>query len=258
MDVNPTPSSPDPAPDFLRDVFGHLPLLIVQLTVDGIVLSVNEQTCAVTGYQAEELVGRNWWGQMFPGKLFRQVPKFISTAAPAGVLRDVPMVLKTADEKERTIAWTRFLRTAASGRQEIVVIGLDLTDRLLQSDVETAAAAGAEVPDAVDGSFIEPLAASPPKLADDHGSRAIEEVHDFLTQMDTRIRDLERALTAQQYGEIVTLAESLHTGARACGLLHLCDATHRVSSAAAHGSIIDITKQVQALVDTCRQPLTNR
>jgi PAS domain S-box-containing protein len=228
------------------------------------VLGINDEVTRITGFLQTELVSRNWWGMMFPGKLFRQVPKFISAAKSAGqfgVLRDVPMVLATKDGSERTIAWTRFARTAEGGAQELVLIGLDLTDRLTNADRDAATAAMEagtgellvpELVDEVEGTIVTPLQASPPKLAEDHGQRAIAEVHDFLEQVDTRIDALEGALMMGELGHVACLADTLRNGAQACGLLHVSSAAGRVYLAAAQGAMGDCTRRINDLVGLCR------
>ena len=88
---------------------------------------------------------------MFPGKLFAQVPKFISLIQPAALLRDVPMTIKTKRGDERVIAFTRHMHgggagggtgggrevgvsDTAGGTRSFICIGVDLTDRLLDAD----------------------------------------------------------------------------------------------------------------------------
>jgi PAS domain S-box-containing protein len=238
--------------EFMQDVFGHLPLLIVQLTVDGIVVSVNNEVCKITGYSNEDIVGQNWWGTMFPGKLFRQVPKFISAVAPViggGVLRDVPMMVAAKDGQLRTIAWTRFTRDSQTGGNEIVLIGMDLTDRLTDADRE---ATGEATVDGIEGTIVTPILASPPKLSEDHGLKAIQEVHEFLSQVETRIDALEGALMIGELEHVATLAGQLDAGAHACGLLHVSSAARRVYLAAAHGEISDVTRGINDLVGLCR------
>src|SRR3982750_265049 len=68
-----------PPDDFLADVYRHLPFLVAHVTVDGVVLHCNPATSHLTGYEERELVGKNFWGLLFPGKLFAQVPKFVSS-----------------------------------------------------------------------------------------------------------------------------------------------------------------------------------
>ena len=248
--------------EFLQDVFGHLPVLVARLTIDGIVVSVNNEVTKVTGYAAEELVRRNWWGTLFPGKLFRQVPKFVNAVEPAvggGVLRDVPMVLATKDGRQRTVAWTRFTRDSENGAKEMVLIGLDLTDRLSNADREAACDAMGASPntvpslaDEIEGTIITPLQASPPKLSDEHGRQAIQEVHEFLTQVDSRVNALEAALMVGELEHVADLAEKLGCGAHACGLLHVTSAARRVYLAAAHGAMTDVTHGINDLVGLCR------
>lgn len=150
---DPTVSSPQQAHlanSFYAELFNQLPVMVVRLTTDGIVLEINTQVTLVTGYAADQLVGRNFWATLFPGKLFAQVPRFISPTAPWGLFRDYPMALRTRNNVEKIIAWTRFLRhvptppanpganpsppPTGSGRDEIVCLGFDLTNRLTAAE----------------------------------------------------------------------------------------------------------------------------
>src|SRR5438045_3131724 len=92
-----------PPQALLADVYRHLPFLVIHITTDGIVLHCNPEACRVTGYSEQELVGKNLWGTLFPGKLFAQVPRFISLVEPASLLKDVPMAIRTREGAERVI-----------------------------------------------------------------------------------------------------------------------------------------------------------
>jgi PAS domain S-box-containing protein len=138
--VSPPPSA------FLADVYRYLPFLVIHTTTDGTVLHCNPETLRTTGYEEAELIGRNLWAVLFPGKLFAQVPKFISLVQPAALLRDVPMTIKTKLGDERVIAFTRHMHggagggtgadvsDTAGGARSFICIGVDLTDRLLDAD----------------------------------------------------------------------------------------------------------------------------
>ena len=140
-------SSPPSA--FLADVYRCLPFLVIHTTTDGTVLHCNPETLRTTGYEETELVGKNLWAILFPGKLFAQVPRFISLIQPAALLRDVPMTIKTKRGDERVIAFTRHMHggsasvnggggvdvsDTAGGTRSFICIGVDLTDRLLDAD----------------------------------------------------------------------------------------------------------------------------
>jgi len=157
--------------EFLAGVYAQLTVLVVRLTADGVVISVNPESERVTGYTNKDLQGKNWWGLMFPGKLFAQVPKFTSPAQAGKFTRDYPLAMRTASGQVRVVAWTRFSRLESStGQVEMVCLGVDITDRLLDADREATAAEPIDLeslgecptlPDDGTG-FVEPLAVSPP------------------------------------------------------------------------------------------------
>lgn len=250
-------------PDFLAEVYDHLPLLVARLTADGIVLSMNRAVTDLTGYGPEELVGKNWWGVMFPAKLFVQVPKFISAQGGHGLLRDHPMVLRTKSGGERMVAWTRFTRSGPGGAGEIVCLGIDLTDRLTLADVESAgphlSVAGPETKTTlsageVDGSFVLPLAISPPVVsAGDSGLRAIQQVHEFLSEMDGRMAALESACAGAEIQRVAGLATEIRNRAHACGLLDLSVAADRLQQAAHAGALEAVVRQVGHLMEMCHR-----
>jgi len=185
-----------PPDDFLADVYRHLPFLVVHITVDGVVLHCNPATSRLTGYEERELVGKNFWGTLFPGKLFAQVPKVISSGQagaaaeePAGgdsgmsMFKDMPMTIRTKEGHERIIALSRYVHVSGGGRnsgdasdsarRSMICVGIDLTDRLVDAErdrlppedmAEGLMAFGPHIGNAgtIEGEFVTPLAISPP------------------------------------------------------------------------------------------------
>lgn len=261
---------------FLLSLYEQMPMLVVRIRADGVVLQINPEATRVTGYRAEELLGHNFWAMMFPGRLFSQVPKFISAVDPSPLLRDMPMTLRTKCGTERTIAWTRFVLNSGPEGKTWVCIGSDLTDRLLESDklgnvVVTGGNAGAvqdkdtgtllsplndigqsseeNLLKPVAGDFVQPLAISPPLLSiGADGGQAIQDVHEFLMQVETRIGALEQAFLQGQMGHVASLSDMLRNGAHACGLLAFSSAAQRLHSAANTGALDAVTMRVQELV----------
>ena len=132
-----------PPSALLADVFRQLPFLVIHTTTDGTVLHCNPETTRVTGYEEPRTVGAKISGGFFSrGKLFAQVPKFISLLAPLVLLKDIPMTIRTKAGKERVIAFSRYSHGgieaghAASEPRSFICVGVDLTDRLLDSDRE--------------------------------------------------------------------------------------------------------------------------
>src|SRR5262249_28036445 len=104
------------------------------------VLHCNPETTRVTGYEEAELLGKNLWAILFPGKLFTQVPRFISLLNPSPMLKDIPMTIRTKAGKERVIAFSRYMHQGATpdvadaAARSFICVGMDLTDRLLDAE----------------------------------------------------------------------------------------------------------------------------
>lgn len=214
-------------------------MLLVQLSTDGIVLHCNPETQRVTGYERCELVGKNFWATLFPGRLFAQVPRFISPTAPSPLLRDTPMTIRTRDGRDRVIAFSRFFHTAGGAldlqdvpARTLVCIGVDLTDRLIDADKVHAddgfVPFGPNVGNAgaVDGEIITPLAISPPALPGALGAgsgaangregaaEVIRQVQDYLALIDARMAALHEAAARGELDHLSALAAAVGEGAR--------------------------------------------
>ena len=228
---------PTPPIAFLADVYRHLPFMVIHITTDGIVLHCNPETCLTTGYDEQELLGKNIWAVLFPGKLFAQVPKFISLASPSPLLKDVPMTIRTKQGAERIIAFSRYvhaggvLNSADSGPRTFICVGVDLTDRLINADrahlppQDFAASDHAQpVPShfgphignagAIDSEIVTPIAISPkaPRTAGSEGPCPIEQVREGLARVETHMNCVQSAVAEGEIHVLSGLAESLRRG----------------------------------------------
>lgn len=265
------PSFPTPCLPLLEAIYRHLPAVVVVLTSDGLVLHCNPAAERVTGFTESELRGKNFWAMLFPGRLFAQVPRFISSIHPAALLaNDVAMALKTKDGKERVVAWSRITQEGgatanATARWTMVCFGTDLTDRLNASDAQTAArgAREQETPfgpgvgnaGTVDGELVMPIAISPPILPGEIGANggvAIQQVHEFLTGIEERVEALETAFSLGEMGNLAGIAAGLRSGAHACGLLDFSQRAEMLHAAAARGEIEQVSSLVQQIVAMVR------
>jgi PAS domain S-box-containing protein len=265
----PNPPFGTPNSQLLESIYKHLPVLVVVLTANGRVLYANPAAVRVTGYPEAEFLGQNFWSLLFPGRLFAQVPRFISAVHPAGLLAsDVAMVIKTRDGEERVVAWSRINQERAGlnvpGPTEsapaIICFGTDLTDRLNAADAETAAgsirkpgenlATSSENPPPVDGDIVTPLAISPPILTGDNGNplAAIQQVHEFLTSIEERVEALETAFSQGEMGHLAGIAAGLQSGAHACGLLSFSTRAEQLHAAASRGALEQVSTLVQQIV----------
>ncbi|HEY4330001.1 MAG TPA: PAS domain S-box protein [Phycisphaerae bacterium] len=226
-----------PPQAFLADVFRHLPMMVIHITTDGIVLHCNPETARVTGYEEEELVGKNVWGVLFPGKLFAQVPRFISLVNPSPLIKDIPMTIRTKRGAERVIAWSRYIHQGElpqlesdSAPRTFICVGVDLTDRLLDAErsqlhvtpgdpadgIDNHQQAGAGLMSfgphignagAIDSEIITPIAISPRALGTTGGPCPIEQVRDGMAQVETHIHCVQAAFDETEFHTLTTLAE---------------------------------------------------
>src|SRR5436190_251589 len=128
-----------PPHTLLADLFRQLPFLVIHTTSDGTVLHCNPEVLRVSGFAESELLGKNAWAVLFPGKLFAQVPRFISLLEPSLLLKDVPMTIRTKEGRERVIAFSRYqhlslVENTAEVARTFICVGTDITDRLLDAD----------------------------------------------------------------------------------------------------------------------------
>jgi PAS domain S-box-containing protein len=209
-----------------------MPFLVLHVTSDGIVLHCNPETCRVTGYAENELVGRNLWALLFPGRLFAQVPRFISLLEPSPLLKDVPMTIRTRFGAERIIGFSRYLHNNANAAvtpeqtplRSFICIGVDLTDRLLDSDrvhgPDTAqpSAQPAGTPfgpnignaGAIDSEIVTPIAISPRPLKTS-GACPIEQVREALARAETHSHCLQTAFAQEMLHTLAAYQISART-----------------------------------------------
>ena len=207
----------------------------MHVTTDGVVLHCNPETCRVTGYAEGELVGRNLWATLFPGKLFAQVPRFISLMQPLPLLKDVPMTIRTKSGTERVIGFSRHMYTdvseppAADGApRSFICIGVDLTDRLLDAERaqlpelsdETKGPPGRTAfgphignAGAIDGEIVTPIAISP-RPPGTTGPCPIEQVREGLARVETHIHCVIGAFDEGATHTLSTFTSVLRQGAR--------------------------------------------
>ncbi|HVX84154.1 MAG TPA: PAS domain-containing protein [Phycisphaerae bacterium] len=282
--ANPAAPGRDAFSHLTAAVYAHLPVLVVHVTLDGAVLHINPEAARVLGYSEADLLGRNFWAVLFPGRLFAQVPRFMSLCEPVHhFTRDVPMTLRTREGKDRVIAWTKQLLAppptastadapppqaetagdAGLGMKSLLCMGVDLTDRLSAADLGVridpaqgpGAAAGApEGPltimgisseGTVDGEIVTPIAISPP--ATGSPAVAIAQVHDFLMEVGSRVEALQEAYARGEFEQLATIAASLGQGAYACGLLDFSARAERLHVAAAGKALGDVTSLVKEI-----------
>ena len=242
-----------PASDLLAAMYAHAPMIVVVMTTDGQVLHCNAAATRSTGYTESELVGRNFWSTLFPGRLFAQVPRFISTTHPGQIMgKDASMLMRTRDGKERVATWTHMLHEDADGHKTLVCFGTDLTDRLLDADladkpVEEKREGGVDhASSEIDGEVVTPLFVSPPALPSD-SSAAIQQMHEFLTEIDARMATLRMASSQEDLADLTTIATALRDGSQ----LDFAARAEKLCTTASCSEMDEARELVQKIVNMC-------
>lgn len=118
-----------------QDIFAHIysaaETIIVILSLEGLTLNVNQAVTTITGYDVDELVGKNWWEIFYPGQKQRQVEKLYLDFANGGIVNNYEMTLQTKLGEDRIISWNSANKVNANGEiTEIIGIGADVTEKI--------------------------------------------------------------------------------------------------------------------------------
>ncbi|MBU3759142.1 MAG: diguanylate cyclase [Candidatus Omnitrophica bacterium] len=115
--------------EFSAWVVFSAPAVLCQLSADGTTIFVNPFAEKITGYKAEDLLGKNFWRLLFPGDDFQQTTKLFR-AVEKGDVRDYDMTLVTKAGHRCTIAFHSLNRYAPDGKlTEIILVGMDVSAR---------------------------------------------------------------------------------------------------------------------------------
>ncbi|MGO9014917.1 MAG: PAS domain S-box protein [Dissulfurispiraceae bacterium] len=121
--------------DFYTSIINGTPAIICGIDPDGTTTFINSAGLTITGYNAEELIGENWWTILYPGDEYRQVEQLFRNLKN-GNIRDYEMTLTTRDGKKRTISWNSLNRLDKDGNIiQIIGFGNDITDRKRAEEV---------------------------------------------------------------------------------------------------------------------------
>jgi PAS domain S-box-containing protein len=244
----------DPASlNFLANVFTYMPVLALRMTPEGLVLAANPEVARATGYEVKDLIGRNFWGLLFPGKLFQQVPKFLASVKDCGSLRDRPMIMHTRERRECVVAWSRFPSVIKDGHvAEIICTGVDLTQRLIDADRPTLpeitvapinSHAVHSADKVVEGDFVVPLAASP-RAVSPKDTKAISEVQELLATVGQRGQALHATVSGFQWNiPACTTSTGTQAALRA----------NELTMAIGHASIGEIMVKIHDVVTLCHR-----
>ena len=126
--------------DYTGRIIERTPGLVVGLSPDGITRFTNPAVEKTTGYSPEDLIGKNWWNTLFPGKSEKQVEQLRQLKAK-GPARNVELELTTLFGEKRIVAWSNIHRFNQNGDLvETIGFGTDITEqKKVEQDLMRAA-----------------------------------------------------------------------------------------------------------------------
>lgn len=124
--------------DFSSGIVNETPTVICGLQPDGTMNFVNHAGEALTGYSAEELIGKNCWEIIFPREERRQVDQLLQNLAK-GEVCDYELTLTRKDGTKCITSWSSLTRHDDAGRVvEFIGFGNDITERKKTEDLKIA------------------------------------------------------------------------------------------------------------------------
>ena len=195
-------------------IIRNTPAIVCGIAPDGTTTFVNPAGQRLTGYSADELVGRNWWRTFYPGDEYRQVGQLFRDFQK-GDVRDYEMVLTTRSGEKRTVSWNSINRFDETGRLlEIIGFGNDVTERKREAEIralllEEVITAQEEERRRIARELHDETGQSLTALL--VGLRAMEEAH-TIKDAQLHARELRR-IAALTLDEVGRLARGLHPSA---------------------------------------------
>jgi len=120
--------------DHSASIVNTTPAIVCGILPDGTTSFINPAGEQITGYRANELVGRIWWEVLYPGKEYRQVERLFEDLRH-GEVRDYEMTLTTKQGEKRTVSWNSRKRCDRDGNLvELFGFGNDITERKRAAD----------------------------------------------------------------------------------------------------------------------------
>jgi two-component system cell cycle sensor histidine kinase/response regulator CckA len=115
--------------DHSANIIKGTPAIIVGLDMQNHTTFINPAGERITGYSAEELIGRSFLDMVYPGELYQQVIDLFAQREQ-GPRVNYEMKLRTKDGDIRTISWNSVDHLDENGKLiEVVAFGHDITDR---------------------------------------------------------------------------------------------------------------------------------
>ncbi len=116
-------------PNFYQHIFTDTPVMICCLAPDGATVAINPAGERMTGYEASELIGNNFWRILFPGDEYLQVTEGVLDTLEEVDLLDYEMTITTKEGLPRIISWSLISRYEQGELIEIIGFGIEITKR---------------------------------------------------------------------------------------------------------------------------------
>jgi len=115
--------------DYSNNIIQSTSALVVGISSDHICTFMNPAAEEVTGYSRKEVVGKNWWKQMYPDGEYKQVERLFEEM-PNGNVSSYEMQLTTKNGSKRIVSWNSIrLYDSKEKLTEIIGLGIDVTSQ---------------------------------------------------------------------------------------------------------------------------------
>lgn len=125
--------------EYVAHIISAAPVMIVGITPEGTTTFVNEAAHEITGYEPEELVGKNWWKVFYPDDEYRQAEQLFRHCEAGGVV-NYELTLTTREGEKHNVTWSSVNLLDVQGEIiEVIGIGVDITERKRAEEMLRAA-----------------------------------------------------------------------------------------------------------------------
>lgn len=116
--------------DYNKKIIEETPAIVCGLTPEGITNFMNRTATQITGYESDELIGKNWLKILYPGDLYDQIEEFQRVFEKEKYIRDFEAVLMNKNGELKTVLWNTLGRFDANSEiVEVIGFGYDITER---------------------------------------------------------------------------------------------------------------------------------
>jgi PAS domain S-box-containing protein len=120
--------------DYNKRIIEETPAIVCGISPTGITRFINGSASRITGYKADELIGKNWHVIFYPGELYGQVDKFFEDYNK-GDVKDYEMNLLTKNGELKTISWHSISKFNEQNElEELIGFGYNITERKLAEE----------------------------------------------------------------------------------------------------------------------------